>query len=61
MLLVSCETAVEFSAEEGGDDVKSACRLCPGLHTSYNEIDNGLPSREAELILSNYLSVGIAG
>ena len=22
--------------EEGGDDVKSAWRLCPGLHTSYN-------------------------
>jgi len=22
--------------EEGGDDVKSARRLCPGQHTSYN-------------------------
>ena len=24
------------SVEEGGDDVKSARPLCPGLHTSYN-------------------------
>ncbi len=23
-------------AEEGGDDVKSSCPLCPGLHTCYN-------------------------
>ena len=22
--------------EEGGDDVKSSCPLCPGLHTYYN-------------------------
>ena len=22
--------------EEGGDDVKSSCPLCPGLHTCYN-------------------------
>ena len=22
--------------KEGGDDVKSACPLCPGLHTYYN-------------------------
>ena len=65
MLLVSQETAPPFllkrlwkeivlvgrkGGEEGGDDVKSACRLHPGLHTSYNGADNGLPSREAELI-----------
>ena len=36
--------------EEGGDDVKSACPLCPGLHACYNGEDKGLPSREAELI-----------
>ncbi|KAF1854551.1 hypothetical protein Lal_00008061 [Lupinus albus] len=28
----SWETAAE-NAEEGGDDVKSSCPLCPGLHT----------------------------
>ena len=24
------------NTEEGGDDVKSSCPLCPGLHTCYN-------------------------
>ncbi len=42
--------------EEGGDDVKSAWPLCPGLHTRYNGRYNGLPSREAELILKTDLS-----
>ena len=28
--------------EEGGDDVKSAWPLYPGLHTRYNGRDNGL-------------------
>ena len=42
--------------EEGGDDVKSAWPLCPGLHTRYNGRYNGLPSREAELILKTGLS-----
>ena len=27
--------------EEGGDDVKSSCPLCPGLHTCYNGLNNG--------------------
>lgn len=49
MLHVSCETA-GVKPEEGGDDVKSACPLYPGLHTRYNGRDNGLPSREAEPI-----------
>ena len=31
----SGETAGDKS-EEGGDDVKSSCPLCPGLHTYYN-------------------------
>ena len=31
----SNETAGEKS-EEGGDDVKSSCPLCLGLHTYYN-------------------------
>ena len=36
--------------EEGGDDVKSSCPLCPGLHTCYNGRHNGLPPREWERI-----------
>jgi hypothetical protein len=43
------ETAVD-KTEEGGDDVKSSCPLCPGLHTYYNGNNNGQPSREAERI-----------
>ena len=31
----SNETAVD-KTEEGGDDVKSSCPLCSGLHTCYN-------------------------
>ena len=30
-------------AEEGGDDVKSSCPLCPGLHTCYNGRYRGMP------------------
>ena len=36
--------------EEGGDDVKSAWPLCPGLHTSYNGRYKGKQCREAEQI-----------
>src|SRR5574342_797313 len=36
--------------EEGGDDVKSVCPLCPGLHTCYNGRYRGLPTREREPI-----------
>ena len=43
----SNKTAAD-NAEEGGDDVKSSCPLCPGLHTYYNGIDRGKRSREAE-------------
>ncbi len=42
--------------EEGGDDVKSAWSLRPGLHTRYNGWYNGLPRREAELISKASLS-----
>ena len=38
------------NGEEGGDDVKSAWPLRPGLHTRYNGRYNGLPRREPELI-----------
>ena len=37
-------------AEEGGDDVKSSCPLCAGLHTCYNGRYRGLPPREGERI-----------
>ena len=45
--------------EEGGDDVKSAWPLYPGLHTRYNGRYNGLPSREAELILQSRPQFGL--
>jgi hypothetical protein len=45
--------------EEGGDDVKSAWPLCLGLHTRYNGQYNGLPSREAELILQSWSQFGL--
>ena len=46
--------------EEGGDDVKSAWPLRPGLHSCYNGTDNGLLSREAELIPPKCAPVRIA-
>ena len=52
---MSSETA-GFNPEEGGDDVKSAWSLCPGLHTRYNGRYNGLPHREVQLILKAGLS-----
>ena len=52
VLHVSRETA-GIKPEEGGDDVKSACPLYPGLHTRYNGRYNGAPSREAEPILKS--------
>ena len=36
--------------EEGGDDVKSSCPLCPGLHTCYNGRYSGMRWREPERI-----------
>src|SRR5215213_9382929 len=45
----SQETA-GVNSEEGGDDVKSSCPLCPGLQTCYNGRYKGLPSREGERI-----------
>ena len=52
---MSSETA-GFKPEEGGDDVKSAWSLYPGLHTRYNGQYNRLPHREVELILKAGLS-----
>jgi hypothetical protein len=41
----SWETA-GVNSEEGGDDVKSACPLCPGLQTCYNGRYKGSQVRE---------------
>jgi hypothetical protein len=49
MLQVSYGTA-GIKPEEGGDDVKSAWPLCPGLHTRYNGRHNGSQGREVEPI-----------
>ena len=45
----SWETA-GVNSEEGGDDVKSSCPLCPGLHACYNGRYKGLRYREVEPI-----------
>ncbi len=45
--------------EEGGDDVKSARPLCPGLHTCYNGRYNELQYREVELISKNRSQFGL--
>ena len=42
--------------EEGGDDVKSARPLWTGLHTCYNDDDNGEQECKFEQILKNRLS-----
>ncbi len=55
MLHVSYRTA-GIKPEEGGDEVKSAWPLCPGLHTRYNGQYNGLQSREVEPIPKTGLS-----
>ncbi len=36
------------NSEEGGDDVKSSCPLCSGLHTCYNGRYREKQNREAE-------------
>src|SRR6267154_6797247 len=38
------------NSEEGGDDVKSSCPLCPGLHACYNGRYRGLRYRKVERI-----------
>ena len=55
---MSSETAGD-KPEEGGDDVKSAWPLYPGLHTRYNGRYNGLPSREAEPIPQSRSQFGL--
>ena len=53
VLHVSRETAGR-KPEEGGDDVKSAWPLYPGLHTRYNGCHNGKRSGDAERILQRH-------
>ncbi len=38
------------NSEEGGDDVKSSCPLCSGLHTCYNGRNKVKQDREVEQI-----------
>src|SRR5438093_8304712 len=54
----SGETAGEKS-EEGGDEVKSSCPLCPGLHTCYIGRYRGLQTREGERIPKNRSRFGL--
>ncbi len=57
---MSSETAGSNS-EEGGDDVKSAWPLHPGLHTRYNGRYNAQQGGDPEQIAPKPVSVGIAG
>src|SRR4030081_3561550 len=54
----SWETA-GVNSEEGGDDVKSSCPLCLGLHTCYYGSDNELRYREVERISKSSSQLGL--
>lgn len=54
----SKETAGD-ELEEGGDDVKSAWPLCPGLHTYYNGRYRELPTCKGEPISENRSQFGL--
>ena len=60
-LVIRVQRDCSYKGEEGGDDVKSARPLHPGLHTRYNGRYNGLPTREGELIPAKPVSVQIVG
>ena len=45
--------------EEGGDDVKSSCPLCSGLHTCYNGRHRRKRTREGEQIRQNRSQFGL--
>ena len=55
---LSRETAGE-KPEEGGDDVKSAWPLRPGLHTCYYGRDNESRTREGKLISQTLSQFGL--
>ncbi|MCD7472229.1 hypothetical protein HAX54_013255 [Datura stramonium] len=48
-LMISTLLSQFGKSEEGEDEVKSLCPLCPGRHTCYNGRDKGSRSREGEL------------
>ena len=54
----SQETA-GVNSEEGGDDVKSSCPLCPGLHACYNGRYRGLRYRKVERIPKSRSQFGL--
>src|SRR5690606_11308697 len=54
----SWETA-GVNSEEGGDDVKSSCPLCPGLQTCYNGRYSGLRDCEVERIPQSRSQFGL--
>uniref|UniRef100_A0A1I7T9A8 Uncharacterized protein n=1 Tax=Caenorhabditis tropicalis TaxID=1561998 RepID=A0A1I7T9A8_9PELO len=54
----SWDTAV-VNTEEGGDDVKSSCPLCLGLHACYNGRYKGLRYREVERIPKSRSQFGL--
>src|SRR5919112_2796326 len=54
----SYETA-GVNSEEGGDDVKSSCPLCLGLHACYNGRYKGLRCRKAERIPKSRSQFGL--
>ena len=47
------------NSEEGGDDVKSSCPLCLGLHACYNGRYKGLQYREVERIPKSRSQFGL--
>ena len=47
------------NTEEGGDDVKSSCPLCLGLHTCYNGRYKGQRDREVERIPKSRSQFGL--
>ncbi len=47
------------NSEEGGDDVKSSCPLCLGLHACYNGRYKGLRNRKVERIPKNRSQFGL--
>ena len=54
----SYETA-GVNSEEGGDDVKSSCPLCLGLHACYNGRYKGLQYRKVERIPKSRSQFGL--
>ena len=54
----SLETA-GVNSEEGGDEVKSSCPLCPGLETCYNGWYKGLRTCEGERIPKSQSQFGL--